>query len=166
MNNPKPNQGSTLIEAVLAIGILAVAIPLVFGVMAESNKSNFSSEAETFSNWIVPTCMDQIQASRDGRSAYFPTTLQQESFPLESEVWALGFSPEGQIVNKITAQEYEKGITKLNEQSIRYIASLSSTNLPENTIVVPMLRAKISLEYPAAAPAHKREKLNFYTLIP
>jgi type II secretory pathway pseudopilin PulG len=166
MNHSALNRGSTLIEAVLAMSILAVAIPLVFGVIAESSKSSYSSEAETFSNWIVPVCMDQIQASRDGKSAYFPTTLPQESFPLENEVWALGFSPEGKTVNKITVQEYEKGITKLNGQSIRYIASLSSSSTQKDTMAVPMMRAKISLEHPAAAPVHKREKFIFYTQIP
>jgi hypothetical protein len=164
MKTLKPNKGSTLVEAVLGMGILAVAIPLVFGVIAESKKSNFSSEAETFSNWIVPMCMDQIQASRNGNSAYFPATLPQESFPLENEIWALGFSPEGKIVNKISSQEYGKGMAAIDEQSIRYIASLSANNIEEETVL--MLRAKISLEYPAAAPAHKREKLIFYTRIP
>jgi type II secretory pathway pseudopilin PulG len=166
MNHSKKNQGSTLIETVLAMGVLAVAIPLVFGVIAESSKGSSSAEAETLSNWIVPQCMDQIQASRDGKSAYFPTTLAQEAFSLDHEIWALGFSAEGKIINKITGRDYEKGIIKLDEQSIRYIASLSSTSIEEDTAAVPMLRTIITLEYPAAAPAHKREKLIFHTLIP
>ncbi|NJM36549.1 MAG: type II secretion system protein [Akkermansiaceae bacterium] len=166
MKNSKSNQGSTLIEAVLAMGILAIVIPLVFGVIAESKKSNFSSKAETFSNWIVPMCIDQIQASRDGRSAYFPATLPQESFPLENEVWALGFSPEGKIVNRITVKDYQKGIVELDQQSIRFIASISTIHIQESADVTPMLHVKINLEYPAAVPAHKREKLAFYTHIP
>ena len=32
-------RGSSLIEAVIAMGVLAVAIPLVFGALAEAGKS-------------------------------------------------------------------------------------------------------------------------------
>ena len=51
------NRGSSLIETVIAMGTLAIAIPLVFGAIAESGKSSMSSEAETRSTWIIPTCM-------------------------------------------------------------------------------------------------------------
>ncbi|MGL4401983.1 MAG: type IV pilus modification PilV family protein [Luteolibacter sp.] len=161
-----PIRGSSLVEAVIAVGVLAVAIPLVFGALAESGNSNVSSEAETRSTWIIPACMEEILASREGKPQFFTATTVGQVFPPSGEIWALAFSAEGKPIGKITQLEYDKGLKELNGQSIRYIATLASatTNTPAGAI--PMLRAQITLEYPSALPVAKRQKLQFYTRIP
>ena len=165
MHHSLKNRGSTLIEAVIALGVLAVAIPLIFGVFAESGKNSISAEAETCSNWIVPLCMAEIDASRAGKSRFFPATITQEIFPSSDDVWALGFSAEGQLIHKLDRSDYIYGLTHLNGQSVYYIASLSTTKIEEASIV-SMLRLKIYLEYPANAPAKQRQTIVFYTKIP
>lgn len=161
-----PSRGSSLIEAVIAMGVLAVAIPLVFAALAESGKSGVSAEAETRSTWIIPACLAEIRASRAGRPQYFTATLVGQEFP-SGDVWALAFSPEGRALGKVTKALYDKGIRELDGQKIGYIAALSaSAPLPAPAGPVPLLRARISLEYPPAAPAAKRQKLDFYTRIP
>ncbi len=161
------NRGSSLIETVIAMGVLAVAIPLVFGALAESGKSGLSSEAETRSTWMIPVCMEEVQASRDGRPQFFTTTKVGETFPPTGDVWALAFSPEGKPVGKISKAVYEKGTKEVDGQPVRYIASLDSSS-PTTPITgsTPMLKMHISLEYPATSPAAKRQKLEFYTRIP
>lgn len=165
---PKPsrNRGSSLIEAVIAVGVLSVAIPLVFGALAESGKSNLSSEAETRSTWIVPSCMEEILASRDGKPQFFTATTVNQTFPPTGEIWALAFSPEGKPIGKITKAAYDKGTKELNGQTVRYIATLSAAQTTTSTGATPMLRTLISLEYPSNAPVKKRQKLDFYTRIP
>ncbi|MES2439653.1 MAG: hypothetical protein V4584_11325 [Verrucomicrobiota bacterium] len=167
------NRGSSLIEAVIAMGVLSIAIPLVFGAIAESGKSGMSAEAETRSTWIVPACMEEIQASRDGKSRFFTTTAVSQVFPPAGEIWALGFSAEGKPVGKATKNLYDKGTREIDGTPVRYIASLSSavtTPTPEEAEakpgMTPMLRTRITLEYPATSPAEKRQKLEFYTRIP
>lgn len=159
-------RGSSLIETVIAMGVLAVAIPLVFGTLAESGKSGVSSEAETRSHWMIPICMDEIRASREGRSAYFIPTKVAQLFPSEDDVWALAFSPEGKPVGKLSKATYEKGTKELNGQAIRYIASLSTAETTISSGATPMLRARISIEYPSSIPVRKRQKLDFCTRIP
>ncbi|MGL5019638.1 MAG: type IV pilus modification PilV family protein [Luteolibacter sp.] len=161
---PATQRGSSLIETVIAMGVLAVAIPLVFGALAESGKSGMSSEVETRSTWMVPVCMDEIRASREGRPQYFTPTLAAQAFPPNGDVWALAFSAEGKPVGKISKAAYDKGIQEHDGQAVRYIASLSAAeNLAE---AAPMLRTRISVEYPSASPAAKRRKIDFYTRIP
>jgi type II secretory pathway pseudopilin PulG len=160
------NRGSSLIETVIAMGVLAVAIPLVFGALAESGKSNVSSEAETRSTWIVPTCMEEILASREGKPQFFTATTVGQVFPPAGDVWALAFSAEGKPIGKIAKGVYDKGTKELNGQTVRYIATLSSATTPTPSGATPMLRARITLEYPSALPVAKREKLEFYTRIP
>lgn len=163
---PSQSRGSSLIEAVIAMGVLAVAVPLVFGALAESGKSGMSSEAETRSSWIVPACMEEIQASRDGRPQFFTTTAVGQTFPPSGDVWALGFSPEGKPVGKISKALYDKGTKEIDGKPIAFIAAISSTTVTTTNASTPMLRVQIALEYPAAAPVLRRQKLDFYTRTP
>jgi type II secretory pathway pseudopilin PulG len=166
MKKTSKTRGSSLIETVIAMGVLAVAIPLVFGALAEGGKSGMASEADTRSTWIVPSCMAEILASREGRPQFFTATAVNEIFPPTGEVWALAFSPEGKPIGKITKAVYDKGTKELDGKPVRYIASLSSATTPTAAGATPMLRARIALEYPASAPAKKRQTLDFYTRIP
>ncbi len=159
-------RGASLIEAVIAMGVLAVAIPLVFGALAESGKSGMSAEAETRSTWIVPACMEEIQASRDGRPQFFTRTTVGQMFPPAGEVWALAFSPEGKPVGTLSTTVYDKGVREIGGKPVRYIASLSSKTPATPSGASPMLSLRISLEYPASSPAANRQKLEFYTRIP
>jgi Tfp pilus assembly protein PilV len=160
------NRGSSLIEAVIAMGVLAVAIPLVFGALAESGRSNVSSEAETRSTWIVPACMEEILASREGKPRFFTATTVGQIFPPAGDVWALAFSAEGKPIGKISKSVYDKGTKDVNGQTVRYIATLSSATTTTPAGATPMLRTLISLEYPSALPVAKRQKLEFHTRIP
>ncbi|MEY3897941.1 MAG: hypothetical protein RLZZ214_3462 [Verrucomicrobiota bacterium] len=174
MKKTSKTRGSSLIETVIAMGVLAVAIPLVFGALAEGGKSGMASEADTRSTWIVPSCMEEILASREGRPQFFTKTAVNEIFPPVGEVWALAFSPEGKTlvspdgkpIGKLTKADYDKGIKEINGQPVRYIATLSSAITPTPAGSTPMLRARITLEYPSTSPAKKRQKLDFYTRIP
>lgn len=166
MKKTSKTRGSSLIETVIAMGVLAVAIPLVFGALAEGGKSGMASEADTRSTWIVPSCMAEILASREGRPQFFTATAVNEIFPPTGEIWALAFSPEGKPIGKITKAVYDKGTKELNGKPVRYIASLSAATTPTASGATPMLRARIALEYPATSPAKKRQTLDFYTRIP
>lgn len=162
---PVRNQGASLIEAVIAMGVLAVAIPLVFGALAKSGRSGLDAEAETRSTWIVPICMDEIRASRAAKSQFFAATLVAQPFPPSGEVWALAFSQDGKVIGKIPKDIYNQGLKQLNGQEIRYVATLNATAGTPVAGALPMLTTKISLEYPSASPVAKRQKLDFYSRI-
>ena len=167
--NAWKNRGSSLIETVIAMGVLAVAIPLVFGALAESGKSTLAAEADTHSTWIIPACMAEIQASRNGSPQFFSNTVTNETFPPQGEVWVLAFSKEGLPIGKITQSDYAIGIKQIDRKPIRYLAKLSAEHPPStemNLGQTPILRVLISLEFPATSPAAKRQKREFYTRIP
>ena len=158
--------GATLVEAVIAVGVLAVAVPLVFGAIAEAGKGGQSAEAETRAPWIVRTCMEEIQASRDGRPQYFATTTTGQPFPPAGDVWVLAFSADGKPVGKLSKSLYDKGSKQLDGKAVRYIAVLSASTQPPVANTTPMLKSRVTIEYPASAPAKKRSKLDFHTRIP
>jgi Tfp pilus assembly protein PilV len=166
----KHPRGTSLIEAVIATGVLAVAVPLVFGAFAESGKTGISAEAETRSIWIVPRCMQEIQASREGRAEFFESTVVGQTFPTAGDVWAIAFSGDGTPIGKVSRAAYDRGINQLDGSPIRYIGKLSAT-VPapasgQDVTSPDMLLTCVSLEYPAASPALKRQKVDFYSQIP
>jgi Tfp pilus assembly protein PilV len=168
---PSPGQngfltGATLIEAVIAVGVLAVAVPLVLGTIAEGGKSGMAAEAETRSTWMITACVSEINASRAGQSRHFPATITGQTFPPAGDVWALAFSPEGKLVGKLSKSQHDKGARELDGKSVRFIAVLSAAPQASISGVVPMLETRVSIQYPAAAPAVKRGKLDYHTLIP
>ena len=165
-SNDSSTRGATLIEAVIAIGVLAVAIPLVYGALAEGGKSGLSSQAETRSTWMIPACIDEIHASRQGRSLYFSATANGQAFPPAGEVWALAFSADGKPIGRLSKGVYDSGAAELDGKPIRYIASMSAAAAVVRKDATPMLDLQIAIEYPAAAKVAKRGKLDFHTRIP
>jgi hypothetical protein len=155
-----------LIESLIALGVLAMAIPIVLAVMTEAGKSGFASQAETRSTWIVPACLGEIRASRDGSPQYFSPSSPGQVFPPPGELWAIAFSQEGQPIGKLPRELYSSGIRDINGQPVRYIASLASSKVPGSNESTRLLDVRISVEYPATSPEAKRRKLDFLTRMP
>jgi type II secretory pathway pseudopilin PulG len=160
------HRGSSLVEVVVSIGVLAVAVPLIFGSIVESGNAGQYSAAETRAPWMVGTCMEEIRASRAGKARYFDNTGMDQPFPPTGEIWALGFAESGSIIGKLSRQEYESGLRKFEDSDIRYIASIRSSTKPPDIPEGSPLSIHISVEFPAAAPAAKRRTLDFHTLLP
>lgn len=161
----------TLIEAMISIGVLAVALPLVYGAMGEAGKSGAVAEAETRSAWIIPVCLREVRASREGRSEYFPETAEGEEFPGSGEEWVLAFAADGSLVGKVGESDFENGVREVEGEDVRYLVTMSAeAEDPEaagvSAGVEPMLRLEFVIEYPAAAPEEQRRSLEFLTKIP
>jgi len=160
------HRAASLIEAVIAVAVLAVAIPMVLGALCEAGKCALAAQAETRSAWIVPACLNEIRASREGRPGCFPATTTGQAFPPPGEVWALAFSAQGHPVGKLPGALYHTGTQQLHATSVRYIASLDCSGAPDQPFVAPMMNVRITLEYPASSPATQRRKLDFHTRTP
>jgi Tfp pilus assembly protein PilV len=162
-----PQRGTSLIEAVIAVGVLAVAVPLVFGTMVGTGETGMASQAETRCSWIVPVCMEELQLAMKDQSEMLDKLEPGVAFPSGNPL-ALGFTGEGKAVKRVSTGDYTKGVRMMNNEPIRYIASMSG-ELPQptgNSDLQPNLKVKIVLEYPAAAPEAKRQKIEFYTTLP
>jgi hypothetical protein len=157
---------SSLVEAVLAIGVLALVIPLVFATLAQAGRSGASAEADTRCSWIVPACMDEIRASRDGHPQFFSATTEGQALPLAGEVWVLAFSSEGRAIGKITKSQFEAGIKELDGSPVLYLGEMSAVKAPLKAGMTSMMNVRISIGYPAGIPSAKRRKLDFHTRIP
>lgn len=160
-------KGASLVEAIIAVGVLAVAVPLVFATMAESGESGLAAQAETRSSWMVPACVEELQLAMKGRSAYLPEMMPSTDFPSAGGLVALAFSTEGAIAGKVSQGAYGSGLRDIEGKPAKYIVSMTGA-LPERKSddMPQCLEVVITIEYPAAAPAARREKLEFHTRLP
>jgi type II secretory pathway pseudopilin PulG len=163
---PKLPRGFSLIEVIVSVGVLALAIPLVLAAMLESGNSSASAAAETRSGWIVPTCLDELNAAAHGSSKLVPNTPFGTAFPPAGQVYGIAFDVGGQSIGAVDKTGYDEGVKRLNDKDVRYIAQIEGELLTEKTGFAPLRSIHISIEYPAAAAATKRTKLDFYTQMP
>ncbi|MBC8128569.1 MAG: hypothetical protein H8M99_15630 [Gloeobacteraceae cyanobacterium ES-bin-144] len=151
----------------IAIGVLAVAIPLVFAALAQSANSAMTAEAETRCASIIPACLAEVRASREGHSGYFAATSAGQSFPTKDETWMLAFSKEGRHLGKLHKDDYDHGIRELDGEPIYYISAMSCTpDLASGSKITSMMRVDITLEFPASAPVKNRKIIFFHSCIP
>jgi len=153
-------------EVVVAVGVLAIAVPLIFGSIAESGNAGQSSSAETRAPWMVRACVDEIQASRAGKARYFTNTAAEQALPPAGDIWALAFAESGMVIGKLSQAEYDDGLRKLGNSDVRFIANIQSPNKTADALENTAVPVRITIEFPAAAPADKRRTIEFHTLVP
>ena len=170
MNSPtlprQTHRGASLIEVVIAIGVLAVAVPMVFAVIAKSGQSAANARAETRCAWIIPACLNEIEAARTGRSQFIPPRLPGQPFPAAGELLAIAFSEDGRPLGTIDQTAYDRGIKTLADEPVRYLTTIRAEAAPTKPGSPPMLNLHLTLEHPAAAPAAKRSKIDFHSRLP
>lgn len=157
--------GFSLLETVIALGVLAVSVPLVFLALEQGGRSGMASAADTRGGRMVEVCMEEVRASREGRARWFSNAEPGSSIPPDDEFRALAFSNEGRVMGKITVGQWTDGVTRLDGKPVRYLARIDSephvsTGLPD------MRNLRVTVEDPAAAPEGKRGKSEFHTLVP
>ncbi len=153
-------KGSTLIESILAISVLAVAIPLVFGSFAASDQSRSTSEVQTLSAWIVPAAIQELRAVRENRSELFILEKPGEPFPPIGKVWVVAFASDGKLIGKVSEELYLHGTQISEEASVRYLVSI------RQKVTANISRLQLWVEYPAASPSVNRKHLEFFSAMP
>jgi hypothetical protein len=159
-------KGSSLVEVVVAVGVLAVAVPLVFAVLARSGESGAASQAETRCSWIIPMALEELCQSRAGTSKHLPATAAGEPFPAPGEVMVLGFAADGRLLGTVEKDVYEAGVRPLGQEPVRFIARLEGGSLSARSGDLPLVQVRVVMEHPAASPAARRQKLEFHTRLP
>ena len=76
------------------------------------------------------------------------------------EVWAMGFASTGESLGRVEAEDYRSGCRK---SGTTYLARLENEPVEEGGSA---RKIRVSVEFPAAAPAEKRQRLEFFTRLP
>ena len=158
--------GSSLIEVLIAMGVLAVVLPLVFAVLARAGQSCAASQAETRCVAILPFCMNEIEAAQQGNACFLPPLTRGVTIPATGACLALAFTKDGRAIGCVEPKTYRAGVHQLANEPIRFLASFHTEPAPTRPNIPAMLTLRITLEYPAAVPLEMRRHLDFFTCIP
>lgn len=71
---PARQSGISLLDVVVAMGVLAVAIPGAFLAFRAAGESRMMARAETRAPWIARYCSESIPAAERGKNAVFGFT--------------------------------------------------------------------------------------------
>lgn len=163
----KRHRGLTLMEAVVALGVIAVAVPLILSATAVSTRTRMNAETDTRSAWLARTVQQELTSAwRDLPSALFPVkpTFPNLGSPTAPEV--LLFDADGQFLARGTADDFLNGVR--NNRAV-YLVSLHAqkqnpANLTSNEDLLS--RVQITIAHPAQGPRPKRVSSTYTVLIP
>jgi len=158
-------KGATLVEATISLGVLAVAVPLVFGAIFQAGRSGIDSELDNRSTAIIPACLAAVERARVGSPGWFDPSPSGTIFPANGDVWALAFSEDGRVLGRLTKTEYEQGLKQKEGEPVRYLASLSAAPQTANPPPDSPLRLTITIEQPAIATAKRRSQIEFHSSV-
>ena len=169
MKNPIPqhlrHRGVSLVETMVAIGVLAVVAPLALAAMLKAGEGGSLAKVETRAPAMVETCLIEIQNARSTGSQYLQPLIAGEPFGKETPI-CIAFRSDGTVLGPISAADYESGAEKLGTEYVTFLARVQG-ELDTSRLGFPeMLDVTITIEHPASVPAEKRRKLDYLTKLP
>lgn len=155
-------RGVSLVETMVAMGVLAVVIPLALAAMLKASEVGGSARAETRAPAMAEQCLMELEAARQGRSAYFEKIADGDSFPESGQVMGLAFSREGAVLGRINRVDYDDGLKQLGDEPVFYLARFSGIQEDQANLMT----VTVAIEYPAVKRANQRTRISFHTKLP
>jgi type II secretory pathway pseudopilin PulG len=160
-------RGLTLMEAVIALGVIAFAVPLIVAATSQSSKTRISAEADTRSAWLAQDVQRQLIDSWNDRvTITFPTKPMFPDFGTASSPIVLLYDNDSAFVQTGTPQEYTNGSTNQRASYLVSVYGIGTTPHNLTTTERNLSRVIISVENSAKAMATKRNRNVFTLLIP
>jgi len=154
-------RGISLVETVVAMGVLAVAVPLALAAMTKAGAAGSTARAETRAPAIAERCLFEVKAARRGESGVLDPLQPAISFPTAGEVLVLGFSQEGRLLGQVESGSYEEGVgEKIDGESVDYLATI------KGRFEDPGVTVTVRVEHPAVRRESQRSGVSFHTKLP
>ena len=155
-------RGMSLMEVVIAIGIVAFVIPLLLTMTASSGDSIRSSEADTRSAWLARKAQREVLSkwAEPERESVITDSLAFPAFSSEAEPLILAFDAAGEFISKGTAQDLSasSGIPRAS-----YLVSLyaEAYTPPGATASASLSMLRIRVLHPAKSAPAKRSQYRY-----
>ena len=165
--NPK-RRGMTLMEVVIAIGVVAFVVPIILAATASSAKSRMNAEADTRSAWLAKEVHRQIlsKLADPVRESVITTDIGFPVFGSESDPIVLAYDNDGSFLE-------EGGISDIDSPSLipkaAYLVAIhgeahSPPNLSAASSPIPLSLVHIRILHTAKSAPGKRSVLRYRLL--
>lgn len=161
------HRGMTLMESVIALGIIAFAVPLVLSTTAVSTRTRINAETDTRSAWLARTVQRELTDSwRAQPSAMFTPAPAFPNFASATAPEVLLFDAEGRFLSRGNSNDYTNG--SRNANAVYLVSVHSQRQSPANITTNENLlaRVQITVAHNAKAPLSKRVPCSYTVLIP
>ncbi len=164
----RPNPGMTLMEVVIALGVVAFVIPLILAATGSANISRLSAEADTRSAWLAREVQREIISawSVPAPTSSFGAALTFPVFATAAAPEILAYDSEGNFLAKGTAADLTSP-SKIPKAS--YIVAVhGEAHRPPNLAAGPDTLSLLTIRvlHPAKSAAAKRSDLRYQIISP
>ncbi len=162
--NHRCRGGFSLMEVVIAVGVLAVAIPVIMAMMVAGTRSSRVATDETQAALIARSVMQEIRSARDGKGGLVEGTLPWPEFPTGGERLVFSVDAGGRLVEQLGDGDYTTG---LRDREVQYLVSAAGTlhRLPGSPDLEVLSKVVVSIETPPGAKPEDRRKFEFVQLV-
>lgn len=169
-SQPKRLPAMTLMETVIAIGVIAFAVPLVLAATAAGLSDRRNAESETRAAWLAQDVSRQVIArwQTPPRPTYLPESLTTV-FPVvatETAPWILLYDNLGKFLEVGQPQDLKTG--SKTSGAVYLVAVYGVPHTPGNLQkpTQELSRLSIKVQQPARAPVAKRQTYPFTLILP
>lgn len=166
ISGKRPKRGMTLMEVVIAIGVVAFVMPIILTATGSANLSRLGAEADTRSAWLAREVQREvISAWADpARESVIDASLDFPEFADESSPEILAYDSDGNFLTK-GASEDLSGPSKIPKAT--YLVAIhgeahNPPNLAPGTDSLSLLTIRVL--HPAKAPPAKRSDLHYHLI--
>ncbi len=151
-------------ETVLAVGLVAVTVPILFGALAAAHQLRRHAEEDTLACGLARRVHDELRLAWSGQASWFRDEVP--AFPsFGGELGGIGllFDNDGAFVRRTTAAEITGGI---RDAQAGYLVTVEGTphQSPGMTCQDPLSKVRVVVGSPARAPRSRRSCCAFTTL--
>lgn len=162
----RPKRGMTLMEVVIALGVVAFVIPIILAATGSAGSSRLSAEADTRSAWLAREVQREIISAWAERESVIGATLDFPEFADESAPEILAYDSDGNFLARGTPEDLSAP-SKIPGAAY-LIAVHGETHRPPNLAAGPDSLSLLTIRvlHPAKASPSKRSDLRYLLISP
>lgn len=153
----------TLMEVVIAMGVVAFAVPMFLALSKSAGDSRMNAEADTRSAWLVREVQrEMLQAwANPGGTSIFGMEIDFPTFGSEAAPAVLAFDFEGNFIAPADSEDIGR---RSNIPNATYLVAVhGEAHTPANSAIASDKLSLISIRvlHPAKAPPENRREYRY-----
>jgi prepilin-type N-terminal cleavage/methylation domain-containing protein len=161
-NFQRRKSGMTLIEVVVALGVIAFAIPVIFAMIGATGNKRRDIEADTRSAWLAREVQREVFSTwaRPVRSSLFGAELDFPEFGTPENPEILLYDGEGNFLKKGSSSDL---LAPCQLPRAVYVVTVYATKIEPNS-AKKLSHLWLRVLHPARAQAQKRSQYAYHWL--
>lgn len=133
-------------ESVLSMGLIAIALPAVMLAVTASHDGVMECDMAGHARRVVPA---------------YASSIRRGELEADGQAIAWAHAADGSSLGRLKESEYRRGLSRLEGRAVRFVVVASPLGDGSHEVG----KVQLALEHPAAAPASRRKRIEFQTVL-